>query len=647
MATTTGYNWKYSSLGGAVRIAVESGEDIARLGELDQKLWTVLSCPTTGLEFNRRFLEILDTDNDGKIRINEVVAASNWVTSILKNPDRLLDDRVEIDIDEINSDNPEGAALAQAAKKMLEALSKDKSSFCAADVQEYIAGIDQKCAAVKEAAIKKETLSAPYAEKSEDAAAAFQAIRAKVDDFFVRCNLVQFDADCNGVLDVSVDSIAAISGENLSGCADKIAAQPIARPSAKLELPLLQGINPSWKAAFESFRSLVLDKEFPGAAAITEDQWKSVSAKIDSYTSRKAEIEAASAEVLDGSLAQERAFIAPLEKFVLLTAHLYTFLNNYVSLKDFYRKIRPAVFQSGVLFIDQRACELCVKVADMGKHADMANLSGMFLIYCDCVSKVKGETIQIAAVMTEGNVSRIRVGTNAVYYDRDGLDWDATVTKVVENPISVRQAMWSPYRRFFNWCESQINKFAANKESKSFDNLTSAATDSSAQVASAEGQKADGGKKQAFDIAKFCGIFAAIGMALGYIGSFLVAALTGFLKLTWWQMPLSILAIMLLISGPSMIIAYLKLRKRNLGPVLNANGWAINSTAIVNTKFGASLTKTAQYPKLNLYDPYALKKTPAWKKWFWGILIVAVVTFAVLFFTGSLECIFSGCKLGN
>ena len=158
MANTTGYKWKYSSLGGAVRIAVESGEDIAHLGELDQKLWTVLSCPTTGLEFNRRFLEILDTDNDGKIRINEVIAASNWITSVLKNPDRLLDDQEEIGIDEINSDNPEGAELARAARKMLESLSKDKSSICDADVQEYIAGIDLKCAAVKEAAIKKETL---------------------------------------------------------------------------------------------------------------------------------------------------------------------------------------------------------------------------------------------------------------------------------------------------------------------------------------------------------------------------------------------------------------------------------------------------------------------------------------------------------
>ncbi len=639
---TNGYKWKYGSLGGAIRIAVENGEDIAHLGELDQKLWTVLSCPTQGLEFNGRFLEILDTDKDGRIRINEVVEASRWITSVLKNPDRLLDDQTEIALDEINVENPDGAALLASARKVLEALSKEKDSISLEDVQQYIAGIDQRCAAVKEAAIKKETLSAPYAEKSEDAAAAFQAIRAKVDDFFVRCSLVQFDADCNGVLDVSVDSIAAISGENLSGCADKIANQPIARPSEKLELPLLQGLNPSWKAAFGSFKALVLDEEFPGATSITEEQWKSVSSKIDSYTSRKAEIAGLSAEVLDGSLAEERAFIAPLEKFTLLIGNFYTFLSNYVSFKDFYRKIRPAVFQAGVLYIDQRACDLCIRVSDLSKHADIAGTSGMFLIYCDCTSKVKGETIKIAAVMTEGDVSRIRVGTNAVFYDRNGLDWDATVTKVVDNPISIRQAMWSPYRKFFNWCESQINKFAANKESKSFDNMTSAATDSTAQAASGEAKAADG-KKQAFDIAKFCGIFAAIGMALGYIGSFLVNALTGFLKLTWWQMPLSILAIMLLISGPSMIIAYLKLRKRNLGPVLNANGWAINSTAIVNTKFGASLTKTAKYPKINLYDPYADKKTPTWKKWLWAIIIIAIAAGITLFATGILHCPCIGC----
>ena len=47
-----GYDWKYSVVGGVTRVNIETGEDIAHLGELDQKLWTVLSCPVKGLEFD-------------------------------------------------------------------------------------------------------------------------------------------------------------------------------------------------------------------------------------------------------------------------------------------------------------------------------------------------------------------------------------------------------------------------------------------------------------------------------------------------------------------------------------------------------------------------------------------------------------------
>lgn len=32
------YEWQYCSLGGAIRVKIGSGEDIAHLGELDQKL---------------------------------------------------------------------------------------------------------------------------------------------------------------------------------------------------------------------------------------------------------------------------------------------------------------------------------------------------------------------------------------------------------------------------------------------------------------------------------------------------------------------------------------------------------------------------------------------------------------------------------
>lgn len=89
------YDWQYCSLGGAIRVKIASGEDIAHLGELDQKLWTVLSCPVDGLEFDRQTLDLIDTEHDGKIMVNEVVQAAQWLTSVIKNKDTQRRQRAE------------------------------------------------------------------------------------------------------------------------------------------------------------------------------------------------------------------------------------------------------------------------------------------------------------------------------------------------------------------------------------------------------------------------------------------------------------------------------------------------------------------------------------------------------------------------
>ena len=60
-----------------------------------------------------------------------------------------------------------------------------------------------------------------------------------------------------------------------------------------------------------------------------------------------------------------------------------------------------------------------------------------------------------------------------------------------------------------------------------------------------------------------------------------------------------------------MILAWLKLRKRNLAPLLDANGWAINAQATINIAFGNTLTHLATLPensRLNLIDPFAKRK---------------------------------------
>jgi hypothetical protein len=241
----------------------------------------------------------------------------------------------------------------------------------------------------------------------------------------------------------------------------------------------------------------------------------------------------------------------------------------------------------------------------------------MYILYCACTSEKLGKSFNIAAVLTDGDVDGLREGKNAVFYDRDGNDYTAKVTAIVDNPISVRQAFWSPYKKVARMISDRIDKKAAEKNEKSMAGLT-AATNTAAD-----------GKAPAvpFDIAKFAGIFAAISMGVGLLGAALAGVAAALKGITLWQALLIIAVIMLLISGPSMFIAWRKLRKRDLGPLLNANGWAINAKSLVNVKFGKTLTSLAKFPKLAAVDPEARRKqrSRCFWSWFCGIVVVALL----------------------
>ena len=119
-----------------------------------------------------------------------------------------------------------------------------------------------------------------------------------------------------------------------------------------------------------------------------------------------------------------------------------------------------------------------------------------------------------------------------------------------------------------------------------------------------------------FDIGKFVGIFAAIGLALGAIGAALATLGAAFMSLAWWQMPLAILGVLLLISLPSVILTAMKLRRRTLGPILDANSWAVNARAKINISLGKAYTRLPKKPRgsrLVGKDPYAERKGTLWK----------------------------------
>lgn len=477
----------------------------------------------------------------------------------------------------------------------------------------------------------------PLGENSATAFSALNAVRAKIDDFFTRCRLAAFDPRAGELLNGSEDDFRALGGRNLAACGEEIAALPIAFVKNGATLPLTAGLNPAWSAAVANAYQQAILPLLGARQEISANDWEEIKARFSAYENwltAKPEtllenLEPARLEGLlasdqrqalsdliarDAAVAEQANAIAEVDKLVRYSRDLARLANNFVAFTDFYTRRDKAIFQAGTLYLDGRSCELCVKVLDAGKHAALATLSGLYLAYCDCVRN--GEKMTIAAAFTAGDADQLMVGRNGVFYDRNGNDWDASISKIVEHPISIRQAFWAPYKKIVRLIAEQAQKFAAAKAKATDDMLA-------AHVAEA-GKKVEGSKPAAaapptpFDAAKFAGIFAALGLAVGAIGTALASVVTGFIGLKGWQMPLALVGLMLIVSGPSMAMAFFKLRNRNLGPMLDANGWAVNTRARINIPFGSALTQTAKLPEgaeRSLVDPYAEKKTP-WKTYF-------------------------------
>src|SRR5271168_453884 len=101
------HTWKFFRTGGFDQVRLDSGADIAALDQLDQKLWVALACPTQGLEFDAKTLELIDTDKDGRIRAPELLAAVKWATSVLKSPERLIKGSPSLQLEDIDSASEE------------------------------------------------------------------------------------------------------------------------------------------------------------------------------------------------------------------------------------------------------------------------------------------------------------------------------------------------------------------------------------------------------------------------------------------------------------------------------------------------------------------------------------------------------------
>lgn len=669
------HNWKFYRIGGLDQVALETGADLANLKHLDQKLWVALSCPVKGLELDERTLALIDTDHDGRIRVPELLSAIEWSGLVLNDLGVLLKDSDAVALSAFNTATPAGLAAHASAKRILASLGKaDASAITLAEASDTVrlfasthfngdgvitadsaettdlkllvaqiistqGGVPDRSGA---AGIDKARLDSFYADATAFAAwqaagasadvltlgagtaaalAAVDAVSAKVDDYFSRTRLAAYDARALAALNRSETEYLALAAKDLSITAAEVAGFPLARIAASQPLPLLTAVNPAWAAALAALHAAAVTPVFGAAKTeLTETEWTALKAKVAAFAAwgvakagaavaplgldwvkailaanQQAELSALITK--DKSLEPEFTAIASVEKILRYTRDFRTLLHNFVNFFDFYSPSRLATFQAGTLYLDNRSTEFCIGVAG---PAPLAAMSKAYIAYCD-LTRAGCAPRKIAACFTQGESDFLFIGRNGIFYDRQGRDWDAAITAIVDNPISVRQAFFSPYKKFVRMIEEQAAKRAAAADAENNIRLAAAAE----KTANADKSAAAAPPKK-FDI----GVIAALGVAAGALGTVLGGLIAGFLGLGVY-MPLGVLGIILIISGPSMAIAWLKLRQRNLGPLLEANGWAINGRVKINIPFGTKLTERAVLPKnskLDLNDPYADKK---------------------------------------
>jgi hypothetical protein len=684
------HTWTIYRWGGVDQVALQTGDDLRHLAELDPKLWLALSMPTKGVEIEARTLELLDLDKDGYIRHNEVLEAIKWLGDTFRDLDDVLEGGDAVALGKLKP----GPVLV-SAKRLLADLDKPSATHVAltdvAETEKAFAntvhngdgivppdaaggdvravmesivathgsvtdrsgkqGIDQvridafftEAVAVIAWHEAASPAALPLGDATVAAADAVRAVRAKIDDFFTRCAIVAYEPRAAERLAVADGELAELATKELSPAHPDVAHLPIARIEANAALPLAGPLNPAWRAAVVQLEKAAVTPLLGARTALTAQDWQQLVDKLAEHeawrTTKPAnKVDTLPLEKLRAAIALEpdvRAVLAKdvelgpvfdalveVEKAVRYHRDIGTLLSNYVNFSRFYGG-KGAVFQAGTLYLDGRACSLVLEVVDAAKHNTMAPMAGAYIAYCTCTRAGPGETTKaIACAFTAGDVDNLFVGRNGVFVDRRGRDWHATITKVIDNPISMRQAFWAPYKKLVRAIEERVAKRAASDQAEASTRLDETA----GRVAEIDkGVVQEAVKKKPIDV----GTVAALGVALGAIAAVATAVLGGVFGLGVWA-PLGIIGVMLAISTPWLVLAYIKLRRRNLGPLLDANGWAINALTRINIPFGTALTQRATLPenaKRTFVDPYAEKRV-LWEVYVGALVLAAGVGIA-------------------
>ena len=425
------------------------------------------------------------------------------------------------------------------------------------------------------------------------------SLEKKIDQYFAQCAMAGFDERTIVKMQLSPKELEEIDFKDKSIMESHLLRAPLAAPNSEGILNLEALLNPLYIECLFEFKEKILKPIFgKPIEQFSKKQWGKVKVIFTPYKRWLEDKKGIKVEklgqdklstYLNGPYRQQlNDFIANdlaaaddlnqhhnLEKLILYQRWLMELANNFVSFANLYSPQRRSLLEMGRLVIDGREMTFTMKVRDRQTHKKTAEASFIYLLYLEITGRQdKDIKFEIAAAVTSGNSGRLRIGKRGVFFTIDGIEWDAKVIDIVENPISLWESVKAPFTQFTSLIKKQTDKFTKSSQDKVGATLSAPAGTGAARDLLLGGSVA----------------IAALGTAFAYITKALSQV-----------KPVHILGmltgIMVCILLPGIFIGLVKMRKRNMSVLLEASGWAVNAHMRLTTILGHLFTHTPRLPK--------------------------------------------------
>lgn len=504
-----------------------------------------------------------------------------------------------------------------------------------------------------EAPENRPELLRPCGERTADFAAAVENLQERIDRYFLHCAALDFlpGLSCRPPL-VEGDGDVPESAP-MQELLEKL---PIATPRPDRVLDFSAPLNPLYEKELHALAAHPAMAEFLTGSVLSEAMWRRLTSLLTPCLEWKnAEPDKAYEKIepailkqwlTDGSLeelrrridedltiARELTAYHSLIKLTLFQQYLLEFLNNYVSLGALFNPRAASMLQTGKLVMDGRHYTFATPVKNLAEHKRIATMSDICVLYVEATTgrTENARRMTLAVAVTSGNIRNLFIGKHGIFYAVDGSVWDARIIDLIQQPVSISEALKMPFFRFGEFVARLADRFFSTKSTEVQKTLEKTITTGAGLTPPAPAPAA---KPQTPAVSGSMMLMGG-GIGIAAIGSSVAFIIKSLQNISILNVLAVLLGIILIFGGPMVVISLVKLYRRNISRFLEANSCAVNRPMRLSRKLGLVFTFAPPLPRAGLLkeDLVDLFRKPTVSKgirFFQIVLLLLAVAAAIL-----------------